>query len=257
MYILAVLALTLAGLIEVAPDEILKALFFFCNIGKESCSWFVGHTWSLAYEEQYYLFFPFLFIACISAGNRHIVMLVMGAVMLSSLLMHAASYHQAAEYMSTFGYMLMGCIFAFYWQQLQILLKQMPLAVWATLLIVTPTMVSLIILPSPLHYFITVVLAPPAICAVVLGTPVSVPLIGRFFLNPVIAYLGKVSFTIYLWQQLATAPYEGTQLYFVYLALAGVLVLSLISYQYFELPLIRLGSKYSKKSKSKDLSIVR
>jgi peptidoglycan/LPS O-acetylase OafA/YrhL len=90
------------------------------------------------------------------------------------------------------------------------------------------------------------VIGPPAICAVVLGTPVSRPGVARIFLNPTIADLGKVSFTVYLWQQLATAHNPNVSPLFTLGALACVFALAVVSYKYFELPLMRLGSRLAR-----------
>lgn len=249
IYMLAILALSMGGVVEASPEAFVKASLFLCNIGTESCGWFLGHTWSLAYEEQFYLVFPVLFIAFAAPRTRHAIVLLTGLVMLTSLSMHAASFHQTAEYASTFVYMLMGCVAALYWQEWQAVLKRMPVAVWTALLVATPLLSGLIVLPHWLRYLVAVVLTPPAICAVVFGTPVSVPAIGKFFLNPVIAHLGKISFTVYLWQQLATAPYAESPLYFAFAALAGVFLVASLSYRYFEQPLIKLGNRYSQAAK--------
>lgn len=246
VYMLAIAALSLSGVIQLPPGAFIKASLFLCNVGVESCGWFVGHTWSLAYEEQFYLLFPVLFTVFAAAGQRRLIVLLMGLLMAGSLSMHAAAYHRTAEYASTFVYMLTGCVAALYWQELQTFLKRMHVVGWTLLLVVTTLMNSLIALPDPFRHVIEVVFAPLAICAAVLGTPVSVPAIGRFFLNPVFSYLGKISFTIYLWQQLATAPYADAPLYFTFVALSGVLLFSMLSYRYFELPFINLGRKYSR-----------
>jgi peptidoglycan/LPS O-acetylase OafA/YrhL len=52
--------LTLAGDIHVAPKSFLMAASFTCNTQPTSCGWFTGHTWSVATEEQFYLFWPLL-----------------------------------------------------------------------------------------------------------------------------------------------------------------------------------------------------
>lgn len=251
IYMLAIAALSASGLVEAPLGAFVKASLFLCNIGSESCGWFLGHTWSLAYEEQFYLVFPLLFVAFAAPRTRHLIVWLTGLAMLASLMMHAASFHQSAGYASTFVYMLMGCVAALYWPTWEAVLKRMPVAVWVGLLAAMPLLTSLIVLPDPLRYLVSVVLAPPAICAVIFATPVSVPAIGKFFLNPVVAHLGKISFTVYLWQQLATAPHAGSPLYFVYIALGVVFLVALLSYRYFEQPLMSLGNRYSRAAKLK------
>jgi peptidoglycan/LPS O-acetylase OafA/YrhL len=83
----------------------------------------------------------------------------------------------------------------------------------------------------------------------VLATPVKSQYIADFFCNPTITYLGKISFTVYLWQQLATSADYIKNPWLNLAALAGTVVIGILSYRYFERPFIRLGSAYSRKIK--------
>lgn len=60
-FYLGVLAiLTWFGVVQIALGDFIKATFFFADFHSLSAPWFTGHTWSLAVEEQFYFFFPFI-----------------------------------------------------------------------------------------------------------------------------------------------------------------------------------------------------
>lgn len=57
VYLLTVAALAAGGVIDQDLEGIGMAALFACNV-RDDCGWFVGHSWTLAYESQFYLLFP-------------------------------------------------------------------------------------------------------------------------------------------------------------------------------------------------------
>jgi peptidoglycan/LPS O-acetylase OafA/YrhL len=251
LYLLGVALFTAAGLLDVSPENVAQAGLFLCNIkALGDCGWSLGHTWSLAYEEQFYLFFPLLVMGAGLGviGTKRRLLLATLTFVAAAIIALLFSRYVLAEFISTFIYMLCGCVFAAYWDQLEVVIKRMSPLLWSVLAAITFSVGCFFVLPDPIGKILHATIMPLAICLTVFGTPVSVSIVGKIFLNKWISYLGKISFTLYLWQQLATADYSLASPMFAFVMIIVVFAIALLSYRYFELPLIRLGARLSASS---------
>jgi peptidoglycan/LPS O-acetylase OafA/YrhL len=248
LYIIGVALFTVVGVLNAPLEHFVKAGLFLCNVkALGDCGWSLGHTWSLAYEEQFYLVFPLLIVGgglSINGTRRRLLVSTL-AFMAAATIALQLSRNTLAEFISTFIYMLCGCVFAAYWTQLEVLIKRMSPLLWGVIAGVTFGVGCLFVLPDPAAKILHATIMPLAICITVFGTPVSAPMVQKIFLNKWVSHLGKISFTLYLWQQLATADYSLASPLIALLMMAVVVVFALLSYRYFELPLMRLGARLS------------
>jgi peptidoglycan/LPS O-acetylase OafA/YrhL len=88
VFIAVVAALSAAGVLTLRPGDLLHAVTFTMNY-HEARSWWVGHLWSLSVEEQFYLIWPaLLLLAGVRRGLR-----VAAAVMVLSPVARVAAWH--------------------------------------------------------------------------------------------------------------------------------------------------------------------
>lgn len=243
LYLLFVAVLVQTGSVEMSARQFAQSAAFLCNINSlGSCGWYAGHTWSLAFEEQFYLVFPMLFVGLGMARKRRTILPVIGALLAIALSAQVAAQPELALFVSIFSFMLWGCVYALYENILGPLLKKLPFAFWCAGIALLIG-VHLVALPAWLMNGVYPLVSPVIICAVVFGTPLARPTIRTVFGNSLLAYLGQISYTIYLWQQVATANHGFESPMVVFGLLGVVILLAHFSYQYLELPLIRMGRR--------------
>lgn len=116
---LTVLALLASQeIIDITDPQILKSALFLCNLNfSGGCSWYAGHTWSLAYEEQFYLAFPLLFIVFDLTRRRNLALLFVFLCMVLSIERRLFDHTLAADYLMNICFLLSGCVAALYEQE--------------------------------------------------------------------------------------------------------------------------------------------
>jgi peptidoglycan/LPS O-acetylase OafA/YrhL len=199
--------------------------------------WFLGHLWSLSVEEQFYFLWP----GVLKKWFRHrvaILICVVGFAPLYRVACHLLQLHGRADetFPAVADVLAMGCLLA-------ILQSRLPKirAGWAGMMLLPVAFVPAYL--GWLHFHVTMLLLFllwPVMHGSIAGVLLHVVQSPYRFLNakPVV-WLGKISYSLYLWQQLFVYGEHPKPWYFgaFALALAGA------SYYLVEEPMLRLREK--------------
>jgi peptidoglycan/LPS O-acetylase OafA/YrhL len=241
LYLAVLGALAAAGLIACGWASIRAALFFYANYVEHD--WAVSHFWSLSVEEHFYFLWPALLVAgTVRRGWLTALAMAVAVVGLRFGIDHFGilrgiftdrahgNYHSDL----VFDALLWGCCLAF-------CLHRYPPAVngtAATLLALTA--MGLLLVPlGPSRTTVIRDLLP----AILLGSVVAAPRapIGRMLDSKVMSFIGRLSYSLYLWQQLfLTSPDWHWP---VLASLGALFACAYLSYRFIERPAIRFGRK--------------
>lgn len=234
LFVAANAALVRAGVLDITAASFAHALTFTCNIGE--CSWPLIHTWSLAYEEQFYIVFPLAFVIAGHWRGRAVVavLALMAAAMVLLAVVHAPHGAGAIRHFFSIG---CGVAAAMHRARLEALLAKLSWPVFGLAALV-PFALPLAPWSDRLPW-IGYLACSPAIMLALFGSAV----LGRFswLAWPPLTAIGRASYGIYLWQQLAAADYGAPTFALNALLLAGLVPVAWLTYRFVETPLIRLG----------------
>ena len=250
-YLIFVAGMSYFEVSSITSLQIAQAATFTCNFQSiGTCGWELGHTWSLAHEEQFYMIMPLLFVWLGMARNRQSLWAI-GVILVTILVgATAVAAKPIVDYMQHAIYMFAGCACAIYWKELSHRFQSLPVGIWIVAVALIPLVRMVHLPPVVLHYVYPLVL-PVVLCIAVFATPISNPIVHRVFTSSKLSHIGRISYGIYLWQQLATADYGFASPLMTFLLLSVVVVLSHFSFHYFELPFIRKGAEYTNRNLQK------
>lgn len=256
LYLLCILCLSFSGKIGQLPSQTLLGAAFACNLPQADCGWFVGHSWSLAYEEQYYLLFPLLFLWLGRSFRRMLGLLLivlLGLPVLRLALDLGPLWISICHASFFVSFICIGALMAAYSGRL----KQMSEGRYAAYAIVLAALclAGLLWLDVVSHarpdlrrlVKLRIVLVPtlePLCIAWLVGSSVYIKHWATRLLSSVpLQFLGMISYSLYLWQQLFTSS-PAAYLDAPWLKFAPLmLVVAALSYYLVERPCIRLGKR--------------
>ena len=254
VFLAALLILKAVVHLPVQLPEVLSSFFFLRNYTgsfshfQSTYPFYTSHFWSLAVQEHFYLILPVLLLLTAKKWRVRLLLILAIAVSLhrivpgSRLSFHTDMRLDELLVPASLALLLRSSLLSQprHYHRLTQFLRFWPL-VWLVLLI--PITYDLI--PRTTGFLIAW-LMPLAILGTMLR-PQS--WVSRILENPVLRYIGRVSYSLYLWQQLFMISHFGANT-----ARLGILqtwpynwlmafVCTLFSYYLIERPMIRLGHR--------------
>ncbi|RQS60086.1 acyltransferase [Burkholderia sp. Bp8986] len=223
------------------------------NVLHPDGAWYLGHFWSLALEEQFYWFWPLLFVF----GARRRGTRWLAALILAVPLARALTYFVAPALRGQLGMMLhtgvdpilIGCYAALERERLEAWIGS-----WRGETRIVTALVFIVLFGMPLAehrlggfwnatYGVTLEAALIAIVIVVLNFR-SEFWCARWLRAAPIVFVGSISFSLYLWQQPFANPDLAVPHAFP-LGIVWALLAAMASYFLVEKPFLRLKDRYT------------
>lgn len=220
--------------------HVLAAAFYVANMDL-SRPWIFGHLWSLSIEEQFYLLWPF----AVKKWHRHRTVILL-CVFLATPVFRAALYAfkvrngligslpvQADQ-------LAIGCLLAIFSSRLPKISRYL-----AIVMLVVAMFVPWYPATSPARTLFMLFFLRPLLHISIAGLVLHVIQVPYRALNwAPVAWLGKISYSVYLWQELFCA---NPAFHLGYALVLPTLAAACLSYYLVEQPMLRLREKRARK----------
>lgn len=250
-YLSVILILSYFALVEFDRGQFWRILTFTCNIS--TCGGqVVDLLWSLSIEEQFYLVFPLVFLFSFARKPAFGAWAIIFPVLVLTL---ATLRFTPASYIVDFLYINIGVVCAFYETEIARICRRLP-KLTPLLCFGILFLLSAVIGPDRISTLTRCLVLPPLIALMLMSSHYRPSYVSDFLNTPLLSSVGRVSYSLYLWQQLATYPFPEAGVGFYAASLTACLALVYLSFYGMEKPLMTVGARISERLKKPRRKVV-
>ncbi|RXH55734.1 acyltransferase family protein [Granulicella sibirica] len=260
LFLAIVSILTLRTVLTLAPGDLIASFLLVRNylpLHAVNDSWYTGHFWSLSVEEHFYLLLPAFLLTVVRFR-----LLILGLLAVATELWRVFVYgHPALQFGPVYTFHTDVAVGAILLGAFAAVLVERPVWRARCLLWLRPSVAiglsALVWLRLALHHsridHAALIFTLPILIVSTMLHPESLP--GRLLESRPVRFVGRISYSLYLWQMLfftfyyALQPPDSRILALVQqtpLRYVLVLVFALVSYYLVERPMIRLGHRLAR-----------
>jgi len=260
-YWLLVLLLTLIGYIQLSHAELISAAVYVWNyVPRRLDTWFLGHTWSLSLEEQFYLVWP---VVLKLSGIRRGTWAALAAVVVTPIIrvswyfvfpatrpLIGMMLHTRADSLMIGALLALICLNENHLRALKRFTGSWLIPVASLFFLIIDTMLTAHFKAA---YTLSVGYSLQNFMIVLLVAHVVFydrTLLGRTLNYPLITHIGLISYSLYLWQQMFLTTNNRTFTGAFPWNILWAFLVAELSYYLLEKPLLRLRKRFSKVTES-------
>ncbi|NDB69172.1 MAG: acyltransferase [Methylocystaceae bacterium] len=238
LYISTILLLKFMTVLPDQSSNIKYGYLFLCNLPAEilSCGGYSGlHLYTLSFEEQFYFIFPIAFFICSSVRALPLLSLLCFGVPALAVVALILKSSYLSYYLSCVSFLAVGVCAAFNEAKIVGIISRLKAIHFVfTVAIVVVLSARYSDLVGEIVYKLTM----PSLIVLMLFSTVRNPFAMRLLTSPFFLMIGRSSYSIYLWQQLATHHFEGLSPYWSIVFVILAVVWGVVSFRHLESPLI-------------------
>lgn len=237
-YILVIAVLAAKHLVSLERWDLTAALTYTMNY-HEARRWSLGHLWSLAVEEQFYLLWPLILL---TLGQLRSVRFLIVLVAVAPFLRLASPYvGPAFNFLVWSDALATGCLLAILREELAANRHYARLLASRWFFLVPVAALAANYVPyTKIYWLVSETVMNLSIAASIdwaMRNPGTT--VGRFLNLPAVSFLGVLSYSLYLWQQIFLNP-ESVRWYSAFpLNIILAVAMALVSYLLIEAPFLQ------------------